>query len=173
VHSEGFSSSSRGGLKGEKEGFEQQNPPNDADEEELQKWNYAKDLEQQIKEIKSENREIAECGAESRSTPDHQAATVFCIRTIVVHNGVMALKDKSVRQSVTLPAKVATQVRSMAKRRRLSANRMLVELVEEGLKARKQKEKAFFELAERFRAAEDPKDVERLGEQLGQMVFGR
>ena len=42
-----------------------------------------------------------------------------------------------------------------------------------GLEARKQKEKAFFELAERFRAAEDPKDVERLGEQLGQMVFGR
>jgi len=85
----------------------------------------------------------------------------------------MALKDKSVRQSITLPSKIATQVRSMAKRRRLSANRMLIELVEEGLEAKKVKEKAFFELAERFRAADDPKDVERLGEELGQMVFGR
>ncbi len=85
----------------------------------------------------------------------------------------MALKDKSVRQSITLPSKIATQVRSMAKRRRLSANRMLIELVEEGLEAKKLKEKAFFELAERFRAADDPKDVERLGEELGQMVFGR
>jgi hypothetical protein len=91
----------------------------------------------------------------------------------LVHNGVMATKEKTVRQSVTLPSKVATQVRSMAKRRRLSANRMLVELVEEGIEAQKQKEKAFFELAERFRAADDPKDVERLGEELGQMVFGR
>ena len=86
---------------------------------------------------------------------------------------VMASKEKSVRQSVTLPAKVATQVRSMAKRRRLSANRMLVELVEEGIVAKKEKEKAFFDLAERFRSAGDPKEVERLGEELGQMVFGR
>ena len=67
-------------------------------------------------------------------------------QTTLVH-GVMAFKEKSVRQNVTLPAKVATQVRSMAKRRRLSANRMLVELVEEGIVAKKEKEKAFFELA--------------------------
>jgi len=93
--------------------------------------------------------------------------------TTMVHTGVMTTRDKTVRQSVTLPAKVATQVRSMAKRRRLSANRMLVELLEEGIEAKKQKEKAFFELAEHFRAATDPKEVERLGEELGQMVFGR
>jgi len=91
----------------------------------------------------------------------------------MVHTGVMTSRDKTVRQSVTLPAKVATQVRSMAKRRRLSANRMLVELLEEGIEAKKQKEKAFFELAEHFRAATDRKEVERLGEELGQMVFGK
>jgi len=85
----------------------------------------------------------------------------------------MATKEKTVRQSVTLPAKVATQVQGMAKRRRLSANRMLIELVEEGLETKQQKEKAFFDLAERFRAAADPKAVERLGEELGQMVFGK
>lgn len=85
----------------------------------------------------------------------------------------MASNEKIVRQSVTLPAKVASQVRSMAKRRRLSANRMLIELLEEGLEAQRQKEKAFFELAERFRAADDPKEAARLGEELGQMVFGR
>jgi len=50
---------------------------------------------------------------------------------------------------------------------------MLVELLEEGIEAKKQKEKAFFELAGHFRAATDPKEVERLGEELGQMVFGR
>ena len=44
-------------LKGEKEAFEQSNPPDDLDEEELSTWNYAKDLERQIKEFKAENRD--------------------------------------------------------------------------------------------------------------------
>jgi len=44
-------------LKGEKGAFEQSNPPDDADEEELESWNYAKDLERQVKELKSEHRE--------------------------------------------------------------------------------------------------------------------
>jgi type I restriction enzyme M protein len=44
-------------LKGEKEGFEQSNEPDDADEEELKSWNYAKDLERQIRELKAENRD--------------------------------------------------------------------------------------------------------------------
>ena len=85
----------------------------------------------------------------------------------------MAAKEKAVRQSVTLPANVASQIRRMAKRRRLSANRILVELVEEGIEAQKQREKAFFELAKQFRAASDLKDVKRLGEELGQMVSGK
>jgi hypothetical protein len=49
----------------------------------------------------------------------------------------------------------------MAKRRPLTANRIRVELVEEGIEAQKQKVKAFFELAKQVRAASDPKDVER------------
>jgi type I restriction enzyme M protein len=44
-------------LKGEKEAFEQSNEPDDADEEELKNWNYVKDLERQIRELKVENRE--------------------------------------------------------------------------------------------------------------------
>ena len=73
---------------------------------------------------------------------------------------------------MTLSREVARQVNAMAKRRRLSDNRVLVELVEQGLEARKQKEKAFFDLAERFRAASDPKQVKALGEDLGRFVFG-
>jgi hypothetical protein len=37
---------------------------------------------------------------------------------------------------------------------------------------RKHKEKAFFELAERFRSASDPNEAKQLGGQLGRMVFG-
>ena len=80
--------------------------------------------------------------------------------------------SKPVRRSVTLPAQVAKQVDSMAKRRRLSDNRVLVELIEEGIEARKQKEKAFFELAERFRASKDPREIKRLGDQMGRFLFG-
>jgi hypothetical protein len=79
---------------------------------------------------------------------------------------------KSVRQSVSLPAKTAAQVRSLAKTRRLSSNRMLVELIENGIEAEKRKQQEFFELAERFRNATDPEEAKRLGDALGRMVFG-
>ena len=84
----------------------------------------------------------------------------------------MGTSHKVIRQSVTMPANLANKVRHMAKRRRTSASRMLVELVEEGIEVRKQKEEEFFNLAGRFRAATDPKDVERLGNEMGRMVFG-
>ena len=93
-------------------------------------------------------------------------------RTTLVHNGVMATRNRVVRQSVSLPANVAAQVRSLAKARKLSANRMLVELIESGMEAEKRKQQEFFDLAERFRAATDPDEVKRLGDQMGRMVFG-
>jgi len=101
--------------------------------------------------------------------PNGQHATS---RTIVVHNGDMRATNKTVRQSVSLPASVAAQVRRLAKTRRLSANRMLVELIENGMEAEKRKQQEFFDLAERFRSVKDPKEAERLGDQLGRMVFG-
>jgi hypothetical protein len=60
----------------------------------------------------------------------------------------------------------------MAKTRRVSANRILVELIENGIEAEKQREKDFFELAEKFRAATDPEEIRALGERMGRMVFG-
>jgi hypothetical protein len=47
-----------------------------------------------------------------------------------------------------------------------------VELVEPGLEARKEKEIAFFALAERFRAASDPQEMKQLGDAMGRFVFG-
>jgi hypothetical protein len=80
--------------------------------------------------------------------------------------------SKTVRRSVTLPAQVAQQVERMAKRRRLSENHLLVELVEKGIEAQRQKEKTFFQLAEKFRSADDPEQVKKLGNELGRFVFG-
>ena len=73
---------------------------------------------------------------------------------------------------MSLPVPIAKQVDRMAKTQRMSDNRVLVELIELGIEARKQKEKAFFELAERFRAASDPEQAKRLGDELGRLVFG-
>jgi len=79
---------------------------------------------------------------------------------------------KVVRQSVTLPLGVVTQVRTLAKTRRLSANKVLVELIEQGIEAERRKEKEFFDLAQRFRDTKDTKEAQRLGDQLGRIVFG-
>jgi len=84
----------------------------------------------------------------------------------------MRSSNRTVRQSVSLPAMMAEQVHSMAKGRRLSANRMLVELIGNGIEAEKRKQQEFFKLAERFRSTADPKEAKRLGDQLGRMVFG-
>ena len=84
----------------------------------------------------------------------------------------MRTANKTVRQSVSLPANVAAQVRSLAKRRRLSTNRVLVELIENGMEAEKRRQQEFFDLAERFRRATDPEEVTRLGDQMGRIVFG-
>jgi hypothetical protein len=89
-----------------------------------------------------------------------------------VHTSDMRSANKTVRQSVSLPSNVAAQVRRMARSRRLSANRMLVELLENGIEAERRKQQEFFDLAERFRRATDPEEVKRLGDQLGRMVFG-
>jgi hypothetical protein len=79
--------------------------------------------------------------------------------------------SKHVRRSVTLPGSVAKQVESIASRRRLSDNRVLVELIELGIETSNQQEKAFFELAERFRVAKDPGDSKRFREELAHFAF--
>ena len=91
--------------------------------------------------------------------------------TEMVYHVLMA-SSKQVRRSVTLPHQIDQQIETIARNRRLSGNRVLLELVELGLEARKQKEKAFFELAERFRDSKDPEQVKQLGDELGRFVFG-
>jgi len=66
----------------------------------------------------------------------------------------------------------APLAKTRSTRRRLSDNRVLLELLELGIETSKQKEQAFFELAERFRASKDPVEAKQLGDELGHMVFG-
>jgi predicted transcriptional regulator len=94
----------------------------------------------------------------------------------MVYNDAMAVSKRAsgrdVRRSVTLPPDVARKVGAIAKQRRLSDNRILVELIEQGIETRQRKEREFFDLAERFRSASEPEQVEHLGDELGRFVFG-
>ena len=80
--------------------------------------------------------------------------------------------EKAVRQSVTLPPTLARRVRSLAKRSRVSANRVLVDLIEAGLDAREQEKTRFFDLADRLARADDTAEVERIKSELARMTFG-
>jgi hypothetical protein len=84
----------------------------------------------------------------------------------------MKTAEKAVRQSVSLPPGLAKQVGCMAKSRKLSKNRMLLELIENGIDAEKRKRQQFFALAERFQNERDAEAANRLGDELGRMVFG-
>jgi type I restriction enzyme M protein len=68
-------------LKGEKEAFEQSNGPDDVDEEELANWNYVKDLDRQMKELKADNRDalrelakLERAAAKARATAEEKRA---------------------------------------------------------------------------------------------------
>jgi hypothetical protein len=84
----------------------------------------------------------------------------------------MTETEKAVRQSVTLPSTVARRVQALAKRRRTSSNRVIVELIETGLEAREREKEIFFELADRLTHTTDRSEQKRLKEELARMTFG-
>ena len=84
----------------------------------------------------------------------------------------MNRSDSAVRQSVSLPTPVARRVRAMAKTRRTSANRVLVDLIEAGLQAKEAEKERFLALTRRFKETSDPRESERLREELANMIFG-
>ena len=84
----------------------------------------------------------------------------------------MSIAEKLVRQSVSLPARVARQVKSLAKTSNTSANRVIVDLIESGIEAREQERKRFFELADRLARSSNAQEQEQLKQDLARMTFG-
>lgn len=84
----------------------------------------------------------------------------------------MPITEKTVRQSVSLPAHIARRVKSLAKSNSTSANRVIVDLIASGIEAREQEKKRFFELADRLARSSDAKEQEQLKEELARMTFG-
>lgn len=90
----------------------------------------------------------------------------------MVYNYFMGIIEKAVRQSVTLPSPIAKRVKALAKNRKVSSNRILVELVETGLRSKEEEKRRFLKLADRLSTSKDAKEQQELKEQLAQMTFG-
>ena len=84
----------------------------------------------------------------------------------------MGTIEKAVRQSVSLPSPLAKRVKALAKNRKVSSNRILVELVETGLRSKDEEKRRFFELADMLSTSTDAKEQQKLKEQLARMTFG-
>lgn len=79
---------------------------------------------------------------------------------------------KMVRRSISLAADTDAQVQKLARRQRLSANRVLEDLIETGLATKEAEKRRFFELAERLRVTNDPDELQHLKDQLAWITFG-
>jgi hypothetical protein len=90
----------------------------------------------------------------------------------MVYAGFMPTQDRTVRQSVTLPQQIAKRVKALARTRRASANRVLVDLIANGLESAENEKRRFFELADRLTATTQPAERQRLKKELARMTFG-
>jgi hypothetical protein len=86
--------------------------------------------------------------------------------------GYMPKSEKSVRQSVSIPARVAKHVRAIAKTRKTSANRVLVDLIEAGIQSKEAEKEQFFALANRLSESADLAERQKLKKELARMTFG-
>jgi metal-responsive CopG/Arc/MetJ family transcriptional regulator len=84
----------------------------------------------------------------------------------------MGTADKSVRQSISLPSRLASKVRRLAKNQRASTNRVLVDLIEAGIDSRENQRCRFFELTEKLSASSDPDEQRRIKKELARLTFG-
>ena len=89
-----------------------------------------------------------------------------------VYDEAMPTTERFIRQSVSLPARVARRVKSLAQTSRTSASRVIVALIESGLDAKEQERKRFLDLADRLVRSRDSEEQKRLKDELARMTFG-
>ena len=82
-------------------------------------------------------------------------------------------KTASVRQSVTIPAQLAREVRRVARERNVTMSRALVTLAERGVEAEAAARAKLATAYENFRAERDPAKKSKVGEDLIRAIFGR
>ena len=85
----------------------------------------------------------------------------------------MTAADRTIRQSVSLPARVARRVKSLAQTSNTSTSRVIADLIESGLDAREREREHFLELADRLARSRDPQEQKELKEELARITFGK
>jgi len=81
-------------------------------------------------------------------------------------------KVRSIRQSVTIPAPLAAQVRRVAKERHLTVSGALIELAERGVRAEADSKKDLKGAHRRFMSERDPARKDEAGRDLVRTIFG-
>ena len=82
------------------------------------------------------------------------------------------ISKKVARQSVALPQSISERVRRIAGDRRLSANQVLVELIEAGIDARDREKERFMALAEELATSKSARRRKEIKQQLARLTFG-
>jgi metal-responsive CopG/Arc/MetJ family transcriptional regulator len=87
---------------------------------------------------------------------------------------MLATKKESIgRVSVALPPDLHAEIGDRAEQNDISLNRVIIQLLRAGLEAERQKKQRLEEMLVRYRESTDPQEVERLGDELGAITFGR
>jgi hypothetical protein len=77
------------------------------------------------------------------------------------------------RVSVALPPDIYSEISARAEQNDISLNRAVIQLLRAGLEAEHQKRQRLEEMLRQYRECADPKEADRLGDELGAMIFGR
>lgn len=85
---------------------------------------------------------------------------------------LMAKAETLIRQSVSLPVRLAKNVHAIAKTRKTSANRVLVDLIEAGLQAGESEKERFFALTNLLSESTKPAERKRIKKELARITFG-
>ena len=81
--------------------------------------------------------------------------------------------DERARISIGLTPEMNAEISNRAKETGMSMNRTIQQLLRAGIDAEHQKKQRLEEMLHRYRECADPKEAERLGNELGAMIFGR
>jgi len=82
-------------------------------------------------------------------------------------------KGRPVRQSVTIPAPLAVEVRRVAKERHLTMSRAIVSLAERGVRAERDAKENLKAAYNRFLEEQEPARKDEAGKDLIRAIFGK
>jgi metal-responsive CopG/Arc/MetJ family transcriptional regulator len=80
--------------------------------------------------------------------------------------------EKPVRQSVSLPSRLARRVRTIARKQNTSTNRVVVDLIQRGIESKEAEKERFLALADRLSASSNPEERKRIKKELARLTFG-